>query len=203
MIETLYFVAVSYLTGSIPFGYLVCRLFRGIDIRTHGSGNIGATNVYRTVGPRFGLPVLFLDMAKGAIPVILAKNFLDHRPESLVIIGVAAVAGHSFPVFLRGKGGKGVATSFGVIAALLPLPAVFSLATWLIVFIMSGYVSAASLIAAFSLPFFILLFGKDTVYLLTGILIFILIVVTHRENIRRMMRKEENRVKLPWTKKPR
>lgn len=199
MTETIFFLLFSYLLGSIPFGYLVCRLFRGIDIRKCGSGNIGATNVYRVAGISLAAVVLFLDIIKGLLPVIIGRRFfLDLHPAWLVLIGCSAVIGHTFSIFLKGSGGKGVATSFGVIIGLFPMPALFAFMVWTVLFLLTGYVSAGSVAAAAFLPVFIHLLQGGTVYILTGVFIAVLIVLKHKKNIIRIIEGKENRINLPW-----
>src|SRR5438445_8079815 len=148
---TLFVVAaVAYLIGAVPFGYLVARS-RGVDIFQEGSGNIGATNVGRVLGKRFGILVFFLDFAKGALPVAVAGWMAGGAEANLpqnsleVTAGLAAFLGHLFPIYLRFRGGKGVATGAGVVAVLLPVPAITALLTWVAVLCLTRYVSLASL----------------------------------------------------------
>ena len=145
----------GYLLGSIPFGLFAARL-KGVDIRKHGSGNIGATNVWRVCGWRHGLPVFVLDVLKGVASVWLAHLLAARLSGDPAWIGIAAamacIVGHSFPVWLGFKGGKGVATSLGVFLGLMPLPSLCALLSWMIVFKISGYVSLASIVAAIVLP---------------------------------------------------
>ncbi|MCM8805056.1 MAG: glycerol-3-phosphate 1-O-acyltransferase PlsY [Candidatus Omnitrophica bacterium] len=199
MIKFLYFL-LSYLIGSIPVGYLICKVFKKIDIRKFGSGNIGATNVYRICGWKYGLPTLIFDILKGFIPVYIGK-ILKFTNSLILSGGILSILGHSFSIFLKGKGGKGVSTSFGVIIGLLPLPALFSFIIWLIVVFIFRYVSFASIIGAFSLPFFVFFYLKDIFLFFISILILFLILFTHRENIKRLISKKENKVIFPWEKK--
>jgi len=200
MITVLYAVAGAYLFGSIPWGYVLCRVYKKIDIRKYGSGNIGATNVYRTAGGQLAIAVLILDILKGLLPVLLVKLFLTSEPAHLIAVGIASILGHNFSIFLRGKGGKGVSTSFGVIAGLFPMPALIALLIWISVILITRYVSAGALLAALSLPVSIQAFHKNAVLTATGIVIFLLIVYTHRTNIRRLLQRKENKIKLPWKK---
>lgn len=194
------FLFFSYLIGSIPFGYIICKVFKKIDIRNFGSGNIGATNVYRICGWKYGLPVLITDILKGFLPIFIGKHL--NFPILLIIAGgVFSVLGHSFSLFLKFKGGKGVSTSFGVIIGLFPIPALFSFIIWVVIFLTTGYVSLSSIAGAFSLPILINFFIKDKFLTFLGILIFFFIIFTHRENIKRLLRKQENRIILPWEKK--
>jgi acyl-phosphate glycerol 3-phosphate acyltransferase len=194
---------VSYLVGAVPFGYLVARA-RGIDILKQGSGNIGATNVGRVLGRRFGLLVFACDFAKGALPVLAARLVPapDLPPDSLpVAAGVAAFLGHLLPVYLRFRGGKGVATAAGVVAVLVPPVAAASLLCWIVVLVCTRFVSLASLAAAAVLCGLRLSvtphpWGADhvvvTLFCLVGAG---LIFARHRANIGRLVRGNENRVK--------
>lgn len=190
-------VVVGYFLGSIPFAYLAGKLTRGIDLRQHGSGNLGATNVYRTLGAKVAIVVLVLDALKGAIPVLLVKRYAvgDHLPLWAIAAGIAAIAGHAKPVFLLWKGGgKGVATAAGVFLALAPIPTLVALGTWLVVVLISGYVSLASLAAAIALPIAIaVMLGPGSVFFGVSVVIAIFVFWTHRANIGRLRRGEEHR----------
>lgn len=196
----LFFFIFSYFVGSIPFGYLLCKIFKGIDIRKFGSGNIGATNVYRVCGGKLGFSVLILDILKGFIPVFIGKVF--HLSNSFILTGgILSILGHSFSIFLKGKGGKGVSTSFGVIIGLLPFPALISFLLWIIIVFSTRYVSLGSIIGAFSLPVFTFILIEDKFLFYVSIFIFIFIFYTHRENIKRLLNKKENRIIFPWERK--
>lgn len=201
MITVLSVITGAYIFGSIPWGYVLCRAVKKIDIRKHGSGNIGATNVYRTAGPVLGISVLILDILKGLLPVLLAKVFFFTDPVYLMATGIASILGHNFSLFLRGRGGKGVSTSFGVIIGLFPLPALIALLIWTAVTATTRYVSAGSIIASLSMPFFIYAFHRNPVFTAAGIIVSIMIVYTHRSNIKRLLEKKENRIRLPWERK--
>ncbi|EQA36285.1 acyl-phosphate glycerol 3-phosphate acyltransferase [Leptospira inadai serovar Lyme str. 10] len=143
----------SFFLGSIPFGFLLAKYFGGLDIRKKGSGNIGATNVTRLLGWKVGLPVLLLDVSKGALPILLARYALHINSElTLLLCGIAAIAGHVFSPFLKMKGGKGVATSFGVFLVLAPGSVFFSLVVFLFLKKVFGFVSLGSIGGAISLP---------------------------------------------------
>jgi acyl phosphate:glycerol-3-phosphate acyltransferase len=200
VITVLLSIIVAYFFGSVPWGFLLCRIVRKIDIRKYGSGNIGATNVYRVAGGPLAVSVLILDISKGFLPVLLAKSFLYTDSLYLILVGIASILGHNFSVFLRGKGGKGVSTSFGVIIGLFPVPALITLLVWIITIVITRYVSLGAIIGALSLPVLIPLFHKDLTFTLSGIIISLLIIYTHRTNIKRLIEKKENRVKLPWEK---
>jgi glycerol-3-phosphate acyltransferase PlsY len=199
-VNKFYYFLFCYLIGSIPVGYIICRIFKNIDIRKFGSGNIGATNVYRVCGLKLGLPVLILDILKGFIPVYIGKILKFSNPL-ILIGGILSILGHSFSIFLKGKGGKGVSTSFGVVIGLFPLPAFFSFVLWLIVVFLTKYVSLASISGALLLPFSVYIFTRDIFLSSIGILIFLFILYTHRENIKRLLNKKENRIIFPWQKK--
>jgi len=146
-------VALAYLLGSIPFGLVLTKIFGGADIRKSGSGNIGATNVARVVGPAAGILTLLLDAAKGAAAVWLAGHFAEHRAAPMMLAGVAALVGHCFPVWLKFKGGKGVATALGVFAMLAPLAVLAAAVFFFVVVLLWRYVSLGSVSAAAGLFF--------------------------------------------------
>ena len=145
-------VPAGYVLGSIPFGLLLAKLFGGRDVREHGSGNIGATNVSRVAGPLAGIWTLLFDAGKGYLAVWLASRTSEQNATVMVLAGLAALLGHCFPVWLGFKGGKGVATGFGVFIALSPLAAVSAVAVFLVVFVFWRYVSLASLAATAAMP---------------------------------------------------
>lgn len=188
---------LAYLLGSIPFAYIAGRMAKGIDLREHGSGNLGATNVHRVLGSRIALAVLVLDTAKGAMPVALFPKMFAAMPEQhwAIAYGIAAILGHVVPIFLLGRGGgKGVATAGGVFLALAPIPFLISLAIWVAALLVSGYVSLASLLAAAALAIALgVMHGLRSPLGIVGILVAMFVIWTHRENIRRLRRGEENR----------
>ena len=191
----------SYLLGSIPFGLLAAKC-RGVDIRKHGSGNIGATNVWRVCGWRCGLPVFVLDVLKGVVAVWLARwlvgRFGGDAAWTAIAAAMACVIGHSFPVWLGFKGGKGVATSLGVFLGLMWLPSLIALVIWTIVFKVSGYVSLASIVAAVVLPAAAIAMqftSWKSGWPVSGFAIFagLLVILRHRSNIARLRAGTENR----------
>ncbi|MGH3038873.1 MAG: glycerol-3-phosphate 1-O-acyltransferase PlsY [Gaiellaceae bacterium] len=188
-------MAAGYVLGSMPWGYWLPRLLRGVDIRTLGSGNPGATNVVRTLGFRFGLAVALLDVAKGAAAALLG---LWLGGDLLgVLAGVAAMIGHWRPLFLGfARGGKMVATTGGVALAVATLPALAAAGVWIVVFLPTRYASVASILAAISLPLWALLFGASWPVLAFTTGAALAIVVLHRANIRRLLAGEENRMEL-------
>src|SRR5256714_9642029 len=203
MVTSLVVVAGSYLLGSIPFGYLVGRI-GGIDIRQGGRCNIGATNVVRVLGKRYGYPVFILDFLKGFGAVKLSMLLATRPPDfnSLegfgIIAAACSVVGHSYPLWLRFKGGKGVATSAGALFALTALGGLIALATWIAIFWLTRYVSVASVTAALVLPFAILAIswrtqGAKTIFYFS-ICAAGLVIWRHRSNLSRLMQGTEPRV---------
>jgi len=146
-------IAIAYLLGGIPFGFLLVKLTRGADVRESGSGNIGATNVLRTTGRAAGLATLALDIAKGFVAVWLAAKLTDDAPEWTSLAALAVMAGHAFPVFLKFRGGKAVATFIGAFAYLTPLPLAAVLLLFVVTVAVTRYISAASILAAATFPF--------------------------------------------------
>jgi acyl phosphate:glycerol-3-phosphate acyltransferase len=193
-------VVVGYLCGSIPWGVLLTRRV-GIDIRHTGSGNIGAANVARSAGVGLGLATLAADALKGAAPVLLAR-WLGADPAVAAAAGLAAFAGHVFPVTLRFAGGKGVATALGVWAALAPLPLSVALAVFLLAFLACRYVSLASVLAALTGPLAAAVLGEPRVVLVTGTAMTAVIVLRHRDNFARLLAGTEPRVQMHERKAP-
>jgi glycerol-3-phosphate acyltransferase PlsY len=153
--QLLLVVVASYLLGSIPFGLILAKLVGGVDVRRHGSGNIGATNVSRVAGPHAGILTLLLDGGKGAVPVLLAAKSAEHGATAMMMAGLAALLGHCFPLWLRFKGGKGVATGFGVFVALCPTAALLGVVVFVLVLLFWRYVSLASLAGTAAMPLLI------------------------------------------------
>ena len=191
-------LVVSYLIGSIPFAYIVARLVKGVDIRNVGSGNVGATNVVRTIGKKWGILVFILDFLKGfAAPFVTCLIVKD--PVNVVVIasGVAAICGHNWTPFLGFKGGKGVSTSIGVIAALcvkfvfLVFPFIIALACWVLVFFIFKVVSIASIISVFSFALFSFIFPIPLEFRVFAILLFIFVLIRHKKNIINLLQKKE------------
>jgi glycerol-3-phosphate acyltransferase PlsY len=195
-------ITIGYFLGSIPAGYIAGRI-AGIDIRKQGSGNIGATNVTRTLGKRYGYPVFGFDLLKGVMAVVVAGSLAagsseSTSPQALAILaGVACVVGHSFPVWLGFRGGKGVATSIGVVLGLMPGAAVIVLIIWGLTFQLGRYVSVASLAAAIALPIVVAVTyarqpgGVTLLYFSFALMA--LIILRHRANISRLIRGSEPR----------
>jgi glycerol-3-phosphate acyltransferase PlsY len=185
----------SYLVGAIPTSHLVSRSFAKIDLRQHGSGNLGATNLYRVLGWKYAIPVGLFDIAKGAIPVLVFAPRVSGSELYALACGVAAIVGHVFSVFVGFKGGKGVATAAGVMLALTPLALGVAAAVWGIVLMLTGYVSLASIAAAAVLPLAVyLLEPPDNPELLwMDVVIAAGVIVLHRRNIQRLLKGTENR----------
>jgi glycerol-3-phosphate acyltransferase PlsY len=183
---------VSYLMGSIPFGLILTKIFLKKDIREIGSGNIGATNALRTGNKFIGYSTLILDIVKAVIPVLYVKvNF----PDLIYVSALCAFLGHVFPVWLKFKGGKGVATYVGILCSMNIMFGIVFGICWLVTFFISKFSSLASLIGSFSVPVYLFLFESTENKLFFGIM-FILIFYTHRENIKRLINKEENKTKI-------
>lgn len=200
-------VVASYLLGGVPFGLLLGK-FRGVDIRTVGSRNIGATNLTRALGRSWGVAAFLLDFLKGLLPVLATALLLDLLPEPVpnlhpvhaqILAGLAAVLGHVFPIYLRFRGGKGVATSFGVMAGLLPVAALISGGAWVGMFLATRIVSVASIVAAVLFPISVLLLYRERqpeeYFALEGLAIAaaLLILVRHHANVRRLLTGKERR----------
>jgi acyl phosphate:glycerol-3-phosphate acyltransferase len=197
-------MVLAYLSGSIPASVWWGRAFHKTDIREHGSRNAGATNTFRVLGWRAGVPVLLIDIAKGFLPVRLLPNFTDLEVDSVpwmlfrVSLVLAAVLGHLYPVFAGFKGGKGVATSLGGIMAVHPGAAGICIVVFAIVFGLSQYVSLGSLSAALAFPLAVILLFREISGIKIGfaILLCLMVFYTHRQNIGRLLRGEENRMGL-------
>ena len=192
---------LSYFLGAIPTAYLVGRLVKGIDIREHGSKNVGATNVFRCVGKNWGSFVLAFDILKGFISVTLWPILFQNVTFSALFLfacGIIAVLGHNWTVFLRFQGGKGVATTLGILLGLFPVPVSITLAIAVIIIFTSRYVSLGSLVGAAVFPIFFFIFERDIdrFPILMGIILIMMILIfyKHRKNIERLLKGEENRI---------
>jgi len=188
-----------YLLGSFPSGYLIGKVFKGIDIRNFGSGNIGFTNVLRAVGTFPALIVLIIDVTKGIISVYLGIFFAQLMGIDCQVMGgiggLASIIGHNWPIFLRFKGGKGVAVTAGVFLALTPIPFLLSLFVMIGIIALTRYVSLGSIVAAGSLPFFVFwLKNNARFYLFLSIIAALFILFKHRNNIQRLLRSKESKI---------
>ncbi|HHW41957.1 MAG TPA: glycerol-3-phosphate 1-O-acyltransferase PlsY [Syntrophomonadaceae bacterium] len=186
-------IIASYLIGAIPCGYLVGRL-HGVDIRNKGSGNIGTTNVFRILGPKPGLIVFVCDVIKGLIPVLIAKSL--GGPGWGVAAGLAAVVGHNWSIFLGFRGGRGVATGAGVLVALMPKVVLIAFGIWVVVVLISRYVSLGSIIAALSVPVIALIYRVPGIYYIFAIPAPLFIVYRHIQNIDRIRKGTESRLRI-------
>lgn len=187
------FIILSYLLGSIPFGLIITRYYAGFDIRTKGSGNIGFTNVLRVVGKKEAFLTLTGDTIKGFIPVILARIILNDNSLAAAC-GVAAIIGHDFPVFLRFKGGKGVATSFGALFGIIPLGGAIALIIWLVVFYLWKYSSLAAITSYSLLPLVVILINPHHTNIAFAVIVTALLLLKHIENIKRLLKGTENKI---------
>ena len=182
---------ISYLFGSIPFGYLFTKILLKKDIRNVGSGNIGATNVLRTGNKSLGYLTLILDIAKAVVPVFYIKF---NYPDLVYISALCAFLGHLFPIWLKFKGGKGVATFVGILVSINIYYAIVFGIVWILTFFISKYSSLSSLFASISIPIYLLIVNKGNIIFF--IIMFVLIFYTHRENIKRLINKEETKSKI-------
>jgi glycerol-3-phosphate acyltransferase PlsY len=191
-------IIVAYLLGSVPSGYWIARWVAGVDLRRVGSRNIGATNVARNLGVKWGLLVLSMDMAKGALPVALASNMCQAEGErgliKIVLVALAAFSGHLSSVFLRLRGGKGVATAFGISLILVPKAALAALAVFLLVTWFWRYVSLGSITAVLTLPIWTIISGYPLAYFGLNCVLSLCVVIRHRSNIRALLQGKERKI---------
>jgi acyl phosphate:glycerol-3-phosphate acyltransferase len=193
---------LSYLLGSVATAVWVGRIFHGIDVREHGSGNAGATNVIRVLGWKTGIPVLLIDVFKGWLAAMLPVIFNLAEPESAlltnlqILAGISVVLGHIFPVFASFRGGKGVATIFGVLLAINPLLTISCFGVFLCVLLISGYVSLSSMSAGMAFPIFLFVFFEtpSVFFKVFSVVVAIAIILTHRKNISRLLKGEESKL---------
>ena len=181
-------ITISYLLGSIPFGLLLTKFILNKDIRNIGSGNIGATNVLRSGNRLIGYTTLILDILKAIVPVVYIK--FNHA-DFIYISSLSVFLGHVFPIWLKFKGGKGVATYVGILFSINLIYGLFFGITWIIIFLISKYSSLASLVGSLSIPIYLLIFNENQI--LFFVIMFVLIFYTHRENIKRLKNKEETK----------
>jgi len=189
--EYLIIILGSYLLGSIPFGFILTKVFLKKDIRDIGSGNIGATNALRTGNKSLGYITLVLDITKAILPVLYVKyNYSDY----IFIASLSAFLGHVFPIWLKFKGGKGVATYVGILFSINLILGLLFIVSWAITFLISKYSSLSSLIASLMVPVYLMIFGNyNSIFF---IIMFVLIFYTHKENVKRLKNKEENKTKI-------
>ena len=189
--EVIIVAITSYLLGSIPFGFILTKIFLRKDIRNFGSGNIGATNALRTGNKSLGYGTLLLDVLKAIIPVIYIKL---NYPDYIFITSIFVFIGHVFPLWLKFKGGKGVAPYVGILFSINLIYGIVFVSIWIITFLISKYSSLASLIASFTIPIYLLFFNNENLVFFS--IMFVLIFYTHRENVKRLKNKEENKTKI-------
>lgn len=198
----------AYLLGSIPTAVWIGKYFYNIDVREYGSGNAGATNVFRVLGKKAGIPVLIIDILKGFLAVGLAYFSVNipHTYQFInlqLVLGIASLVGHIFPIFASFRGGKGIATLLGIILAILPYAAFISIGIFIIVLLISSYVSLSSMTAAVSFPIIVIFIFKTTTpsLIIFSILIAIMVLITHQKNIERLLKREESKANLGKKKK--
>jgi len=197
MIRAVALVVAAYLIGSLSPSVFLGRLLKGIDVRRHGSGNPGTTNSFRVLGPGLGTAVLIADILKGFAPVYAAR-LLEQSPLVIVLVGLAALAGHNYSVFLRGRGGKGIATSAGVVMAMTPLIFLVLVGAFGVVLLLTATVSAGSLTATVLYPLLSVLTGQPLPYQVFSLVASLVVAWAHRANIRRLATGREPRIKFPW-----
>jgi len=192
----------AYLIGSVPTSFLFAKALKGIDIRQHGSGNVGATNVYRVVGKLPGLLTLIVDILKGVLAASFLPGFIYHvfgvpcGLDQKIVFGFLAICGHIWTPFLRFKGGKGVATTIGVLGILLPKLLVWYLLVWVIAFSFSRFVSLGSVVAGVSLPFLALIYDQSITVVLFAVILCSINTYKHKENIKRLIMGVESKTHL-------
>ncbi|MEW6618107.1 MAG: glycerol-3-phosphate 1-O-acyltransferase PlsY [bacterium] len=190
--EIILVIIFSYLIGAIPTAYIIGRIFGKVDIRTVGSGNVGASNVYRIVGKTAGISVLIIDILKGFLPIYLV-NLLAFATIYQIMAGLGAIIGHIWTIFLKFKGGKGVATGLGVFLGLTPIPVLIALLVFLLVVAISRYISIGSIIAAILIPVLLLFFKEEPEIIIFALVISWLIVIRHIPNIKRLITGQEHK----------
>ncbi|WP_067143118.1 glycerol-3-phosphate 1-O-acyltransferase PlsY [Oceanivirga salmonicida] len=182
------YILLTYLIGSIPFSLIFGKIFKKMDLREYGSGNVGSTNAARVLGYKIGILTLIMDVSKGLIPTYIASKY---DTNLAILIGLAAILGHSYSVYLKFNGGKAVATSLGVFLALSPLNVLYAFIVFIVILFVTGYVSVASMISACSISIFMILTNESQNYVYFGIFIALLIVYRHKSNIINLINKEE------------
>ena len=183
----------AYLVGAIPFGFLIGKM-RGVDVRTVGSKNIGATNVYRTVGHKWGFLAFFCDFLKGFLPTLAASSLFPHPSSLPVLVGLATVIGHTLTVFMKFRGGKGVATAFGMMVALATYPTLLAFAVFVVTVWLSHYISLGSILAATTLGVLVWFFPCLLAVRIIAVLVAVFVIVKHKSNIQRLVKGCENKI---------
>lgn len=191
---------ISYLLGSIPVGYIVSRFINGLDIRKHGSGNTGATNVFRVLGLKAGLLTAIGDIGKAIIAIKIVERILLEPHWGLelrtilLISGIIVIVGHNWSIFLGFDGGKGVATTVGVLLTLLPYSLLILVGIWVLLVYFTRYVSLASIVSGLTIPILMILFREPSEYIFFGIIAAIFVIYRHRSNIQRLLKGKENKI---------
>jgi len=214
---SVFLILMAYLFGSLPIGLMVGRMVKGIDVRDYGSGNIGASNVWRTMGPLWGIAVFLFDFCKGYLPTLLARGVpyvpawlpVPHFaaapinvPEWLpVAVGLAAIMGHNFSPFLKFKGGKGVATSLGVAFGLSPTAAAAGFLVWLVCLLATRTISISSMVGAVAASLVLVYYHRDPAHLAFAVLVTLSVILKHRPNMGRLKAGTEPKVSFPWSHK--
>jgi len=196
VVISLAFIVAGYLVGSIPFGLWLVKAFKGVDVRRFGSGNTGTINVFRVGGAGLGVVVFVLDVLKGLLPVFLAST-VSFSPLLIVLVGLAAIAGHNWSLYLKFSGGKGVATSLGVLVALSWQTAVLGFAVWLVMILLTRYSSVGSMTAGVAAPLLLWWLKAPPAYIGFGVVAALFILYRHRANIQRLAHGEELKISLP------
>ena len=206
---TVLLILIAYVLGSIPNALWVGKTFKNIDVREHGSKNTGSTNAARVLGPKLGIFTLILDILKGALPtylgIVLGANLLTRITGidklDIIVIGMAAILGHTFSLFLKFKGGKAVATTLGVFLVLVPYAILILLVIFFVIFGLTRYVSLASIISAVALPITVYLTTRHIPLTILGIIIGLLVIIRHKENIKRLINGTESKLSFSKDKK--
>ncbi len=208
MIIIILSILTGYLIGAIPTSYIVVKIKKGEDIRKLGSGNPGATNVARALGNKWGFFVLFLDMCKGIIPIVVISFVVSHIKQDTLLfsqlivdnkevfkigIGIMTILGHIFPIYLGFKGGKGVATTIGVFVALVPVAMLITAIVMIVIIAISGYVSLGSIVGAIILPILLIIKHSHISYIIMSVVVGLLIIYRHKANIKRLLTKTESK----------
>ena len=207
ILNLLVVAVVSYLAGSFPTAFIFGKLMKGIDVRLHGSGNMGATNAFRVLGKKAGTAVLVIDILKGFLAVVAVAGWFSPGVEGRMTAAVAVVCGHNWTCFLNFKGGKGVATSAGVLIGLtvalvtVRWPVGLCLLSWIVCFLATGYISVSSIVAAVFLPILMIIYSAPFAVILLSIFFCIFVVLRHRPNITRLLNGQESRVPFLFFKK--
>ncbi len=204
IIEIIVFMVLTYFIAGIPFAYVITKLFLKKDIRTIGSGNVGATNVYRAGGIKYAIPVFVLDFLKGFVPVLISLFVFDKNVEISILIAISAIIGHTLMPYLKFQGGKGAATSFGAFVVILPIPMLVSVVLFIIIVLISRMVALGTILVALILPIIYFVLGKfyniawpyhySHVILMFISIIAIFIVFKHKSNIARIVKGKENKI---------